>query len=156
MLETLGAVLLVQTPEEKQSCQPGLRIVTKKNTEELTLSDQLLPDLPGEDGGVLPLVALDLGHDLRGGDLGLGPTDHPGRPPSSSAAAALLRRRDLAYPGGRRQDRGCGGRRVRRHPRRRRRPRRRLRRLGRRRRGHPGGRQVALLKLVQLPLLRQS
>lgn len=36
------------------------------------LGQQPVPDLPGEHGGVLPLVVCDFVHHLRGGHLGLG------------------------------------------------------------------------------------
>ena len=37
-----------------------------------------VPDLPAEHPGVLALVSLDLGLDLRGGELGLAAPQHPG------------------------------------------------------------------------------
>ena len=37
-----------------------------------------VPDLPAEHPGVLALVSLDLGLDLRGGQLGLAAPQHPG------------------------------------------------------------------------------
>ena len=37
-----------------------------------------VPDFPAEHPGVLALVSLDLGLDLRGGQLGLAAPQHPG------------------------------------------------------------------------------
>ena len=37
-----------------------------------------VPDLPAEHPGVLALVSLDLGLDLRSGELGLAAPQHPG------------------------------------------------------------------------------
>lgn len=43
------------------------------------LRDEFFPDLPGEDGWVLPLVLLDLVHHLRGRHFRLGSPYHAGR-----------------------------------------------------------------------------
>lgn len=40
------------------------------------LGQQPVSDLPGEHGGILPLVLSDLVHNLWGGHLGLGAADH--------------------------------------------------------------------------------
>lgn len=48
--------------------EPGLWLL-------LTVGDQLLSDLPGEDGGVLPFVLFDLVDHLRCGHLGLAAAD---------------------------------------------------------------------------------
>lgn len=42
------------------------------------LGQQPVSDLPGEHGGILPLVLGDLVHHLRGGHLGFGAADDPG------------------------------------------------------------------------------
>lgn len=42
------------------------------------LRQQPVSDLPGEHGGVLPLVLGDLVHNLRGGHLGFGAADDAG------------------------------------------------------------------------------
>jgi hypothetical protein len=75
----------------------------------LTFGNELLPDLPCEYCRVLPLVRLNLGHDLWRRHLGLGPANHPWRPPAvwhpawadhAWNAAALRRRRSRQCRGG--------------------------------------------------------
>ena len=66
----------------------------------LTLIDELLPDLPCEDGGVLPLIGLDLGDHLGRRNLRLGAANHPGGAAAPGGSGGGGRRgRDQPGPG---------------------------------------------------------
>lgn len=56
--------------------EQALKFSTRSRPDDRTFADQSFPNLPGEDGRILPLVRLDLVHNQRSSDLWLRASDY--------------------------------------------------------------------------------